>query len=278
MYTDGVVSDEHDVRTGPVSGFTGQYLVHVNAHPIGIGEGNSEMRKQGNVLLRGLGVSVIALGLMATGGVSVSAQDDGVICRPNRILGGADGDGNGTVTIAEIRDLAADPQVSDASEAQLLDLASQAEEAGVTGIQYRGCEPDAGNGDDTGDDVDDGTGVDQDTGDGTEQDVDDDGVDQDTGDGTEQDVDGDTGVDQDTGDDNGTDDGDVTAPGAGDDNGTDGGDVTAPGAGDDSDAVTDLPETGVGQSGASNTSSMLMLGLGSLLVAAGAFTFRMKRA
>lgn len=72
--------------------------------------------------------------LILIGSLASDASAQSVKCAPSPALGVLDSNGDGTLSIGEIR--SADP-----NNAELQGLASQLEAKGISGIQYVGCDP-----------------------------------------------------------------------------------------------------------------------------------------
>ncbi len=96
------------------------------------------MRKR---MLRGLIPCLMAVGLMGAMTLPAAAE---VVCRESALLGGFDGDGNGVVSIGEIR-------TADPSNARLQEIAGELEAEGIEGIRYAGCTGTGDGGSGTGD-------------------------------------------------------------------------------------------------------------------------------
>jgi|GEM_PF-2788016 len=91
-------------------------------------------------------ITTIALLAVCLYGAQMSQVTAEVVCRPAAALAIADGDGDGVVTLGEIDAINA----AAGGNAELQAVRDQLAAQGITGIQYAGCDADAG-GDSTGD-------------------------------------------------------------------------------------------------------------------------------
>ena len=189
--------------------------------------------------------------LILVGSLTSGASAQAIRCAPAPALAAIDSNGDGILTVDEIR--SADP-----NNADLQAQASRLEAAGISGIQYTGCDPAAG-GTTTGGGAGNGTTTGDTSGNGTT-----------TGDGTGNNAAPGTGAanGSTTGDGTGT----TTTTGNGAGNGT----TTATGT---ATVATRLPNTGEGSQGSSENMAAvgMMAAAASGLALAGAATWLTER-